>query len=161
MTWEKVRRQLRLRGVVGLEDSPNLSRLSKMWLTFPSCPLLTGKRVCLGESMARMELFLYFTSILQNFSLHSLVPPADIDISPKVSGFGNIPPTYELCLMSRWAPPIGCRRNHQRIEFHTGVPILISLNSHNSPKRRHCYYCHGATGQQGSSENIELHIFYI
>uniref|UniRef100_A0A8C2SD98 Cytochrome P450 2G1 n=1 Tax=Capra hircus TaxID=9925 RepID=A0A8C2SD98_CAPHI len=64
-------------------------------------PFSSGKRICLGEAMARMELFLYFTSILQNFSLRSLVPPADIDITPKVSGFGNIPPTYELCFMVR------------------------------------------------------------
>ncbi|XP_037372511.1 cytochrome P450 2G1 [Talpa occidentalis] len=64
-------------------------------------PFSSGKRICLGEAMARMELFLYFTSILQNFSLCSLVPPADIDITPRVSGFGNIPPTYELCLMAR------------------------------------------------------------
>ncbi|KAL4831432.1 hypothetical protein H8958_011732, partial [Nasalis larvatus] len=58
-------------------------------------PFSSGKRICLGEAMARMELFLYFTSILQNFSLRSLVPPGDIDITPKLSGFGNIPPTYE------------------------------------------------------------------
>ncbi|XP_016789938.2 cytochrome P450 2G1 [Pan troglodytes] len=64
-------------------------------------PFSSGKRICLGEAMARMELFLYFTSTLQNFSLHSLVPPADIDITPKLSGFGNIPPTYELCLVAR------------------------------------------------------------
>ncbi|XP_007458691.1 PREDICTED: cytochrome P450 2G1-like [Lipotes vexillifer] len=64
-------------------------------------PFSSGKRVCLGEAMARMEIFLYFTSILQNFSLRSLVPPADIDVTPKVSGFGNIPPTYELCLTAR------------------------------------------------------------
>lgn len=51
--------------------------------------------------MARMELFLYFTTTLQNFSLKSLVPAEDIDVSPKVSGFGNIPPTYELCLVPR------------------------------------------------------------
>ncbi|XP_011791901.1 PREDICTED: cytochrome P450 2G1 [Colobus angolensis palliatus] len=64
-------------------------------------PFSSGKRICLGEAMARMELFLYFTSILQNFSLRSLVPPGDIDINPKLSGFGNIPPTYELCLVAR------------------------------------------------------------
>ncbi|EPQ09305.1 Cytochrome P450 2G1 [Myotis brandtii] len=64
-------------------------------------PFSSGKRICLGEAMARMELFLYFTSILQNFSLRPLVPPADIDITPKISGFGNIPPTYELCLVAR------------------------------------------------------------
>ncbi|KAL4667395.1 hypothetical protein H8959_006084 [Pygathrix nigripes] len=63
--------------------------------------VINGKRICLGEAMARMELFLYFTSILQNFSLRSLVPPGDIDITPKLSGFGNIPPTYELCLVAR------------------------------------------------------------
>ncbi|XP_063657792.1 putative inactive cytochrome P450 2G1 [Pan troglodytes] len=64
-------------------------------------PFSSGKRICLGEAMARMELFLYFTSTLQNFSLRSLVPLVDIDITPKLSGFGNIPPTYELCLVAR------------------------------------------------------------
>nr|XP_044989823.1 cytochrome P450 2G1 [Jaculus jaculus] len=61
----------------------------------------SGKRICVGEALARMELFLYFTSILQNFSLRPLVPPADIDITPRISGFGNIPPNYELCLVGR------------------------------------------------------------
>ncbi|XP_037585373.1 cytochrome P450 2G1 isoform X3 [Cebus imitator] len=64
-------------------------------------PFSSGKRICLGEGMARMELFLYFIFILQNFSLRSLVPPADINITPKLSGFGNIPPTYKLCLVAR------------------------------------------------------------
>ncbi|XP_047384173.1 cytochrome P450 2G1-like [Sciurus carolinensis] len=61
----------------------------------------SGKRICLGESLARMELFLYFTSILQNFSLCPLVPPADIDTTHRFSGFGNIPPIYKLCLVAR------------------------------------------------------------
>ncbi|XP_069854972.1 LOW QUALITY PROTEIN: cytochrome P450 2G1-like [Dipodomys merriami] len=61
----------------------------------------SGKRICVGESLALMELFLYFTSIFQNFSFSSLVPPADIDITPRISGFGNIPPSYKLCLVAR------------------------------------------------------------
>uniref|UniRef100_A0ACB8FT43 Cytochrome P450 2G1 n=1 Tax=Sphaerodactylus townsendi TaxID=933632 RepID=A0ACB8FT43_9SAUR len=64
-------------------------------------PFSSGKRVCLGEAMARMELFLYFTTTLQNFLLKPLVHPEDIDIAPRVSGFGNIPPTYQLCLVPR------------------------------------------------------------
>ncbi|XP_026543552.1 putative inactive cytochrome P450 2G1 [Notechis scutatus] len=68
-------------------------------------PFSSGKRVCLGEAMARMELFLYFTTLLQNFSLKSPLHPKDIDVSPKMSGFGNIPPVYQLSMLPRcpWA----------------------------------------------------------
>ncbi|XP_070620513.1 cytochrome P450 2G1-like isoform X2 [Erythrolamprus reginae] len=64
-------------------------------------PFSSGKRVCLGESMARMELFLYFTTMLQKFSLKSPLHPKDIDVSPKMSGFGNIPPVYQLSMLPR------------------------------------------------------------
>uniref|UniRef100_A0A6I8NQH2 Cytochrome P450 n=1 Tax=Ornithorhynchus anatinus TaxID=9258 RepID=A0A6I8NQH2_ORNAN len=64
-------------------------------------PFASGRRVCLGEAMARMELFLYFTTVLQSFSLRSLIPAKDIDISPQVSGFSNIPPTYKFCVVPR------------------------------------------------------------
>ncbi|XP_042313998.1 cytochrome P450 2G1-like isoform X2 [Sceloporus undulatus] len=64
-------------------------------------PFSSGKRVCLGEAMARMELFLYFTTVLQNFRLRALVPPGEIDLCPRISGFGNIPPAYQLCLEPR------------------------------------------------------------
>ncbi|XP_066456170.1 cytochrome P450 2C8-like isoform X2 [Eleutherodactylus coqui] len=44
-------------------------------------PFSAGRRICLGEGMARMEIFIFLTSILQNFSLESDENPSDIDIT--------------------------------------------------------------------------------
>uniref|UniRef100_A0A2K6KLY8 Cytochrome P450 family 2 subfamily C member 76 n=1 Tax=Rhinopithecus bieti TaxID=61621 RepID=A0A2K6KLY8_RHIBE len=57
------------------------------------------KRICAGEGLARMELFLILTTILQNFTLKPLVDPKDIDTTPVHKGFGSIPPFYELCFI--------------------------------------------------------------
>uniref|UniRef100_A0A8C0WYN1 Cytochrome P450 n=1 Tax=Castor canadensis TaxID=51338 RepID=A0A8C0WYN1_CASCN len=59
-------------------------------------PFSIGKRICLGEGIARNELFLFFTTILQNFSLASPVAPKDIDLTPRESGLGRLPPTYQI-----------------------------------------------------------------
>ncbi|XP_074075233.1 cytochrome P450 2B4-like [Macrotis lagotis] len=64
-------------------------------------PFSSGKRVCLGEGIARMELFLFFTTILQNFSLSSSMSPADIDLTPRESGVGKLPPIYQLRFQPR------------------------------------------------------------
>nr|AUD09098.1 cytochrome P450 family 2 subfamily B [Neotoma albigula] len=64
-------------------------------------PFSIGKRICLGEGIARNELFLFFTTILQNFSLSSPMAPKDIDLSPKESGFGKVPQTYQICFLAR------------------------------------------------------------
>lgn len=64
-------------------------------------PFSLGKRVCVGEGLARMELFLFFTTILQNFSLKPLLEPQEIDTKPIVTGLLNIPPVYKLCLIPR------------------------------------------------------------
>ncbi|XP_040590287.1 cytochrome P450 2B1 [Mesocricetus auratus] len=64
-------------------------------------PFSTGKRICLGEGIARNELFLFFTTLLQNFSVSSPVDPKDIDLSPKENGFGRVPPTYQICFLTR------------------------------------------------------------
>ncbi|KAM5271806.1 cytochrome P450 2C3-like [Ctenodactylus gundi] len=59
----------------------------------------TGKRVCVGEGLARMELFLILTSILQHFTLKPLVDPKDIDTTPLTSGITSMPPSYEVCFI--------------------------------------------------------------
>ncbi|XP_021010453.2 cytochrome P450 2B9 isoform X1 [Mus caroli] len=64
-------------------------------------PFSTGKRICLGESIARNELFIFFTTILQNFSVASPVAPKDIDLTPKENGIGKIPPTHQICFLAR------------------------------------------------------------
>ncbi|XP_032747901.1 cytochrome P450 2B12 [Rattus rattus] len=64
-------------------------------------PFSTGKRMCLGESIARNELFIFFTVILQNFTLASPVAPEDIDLTPINSGVGKIPIPYQINFLSR------------------------------------------------------------
>nr|XP_056701801.1 cytochrome P450 2G1-like [Euleptes europaea] len=64
-------------------------------------PFSSGKRICLGEALARMELFLFFTTILQSFRLKPVVPPEVIDTTPMESGFANIAPIYQMCMVPR------------------------------------------------------------
>ncbi|EGW12186.1 Cytochrome P450 2C26 [Cricetulus griseus] len=62
-------------------------------------PFSAGKRMCAGEGLARMELFLFLTTILQNFKLKSLVQPKDIDTTPVLNGFASLPPPFQLCFI--------------------------------------------------------------
>lgn len=48
-----------------------------------------------------MELFLFLTTIMQNFRLKSPQAPQDIDVSPKHVGFATIPPTYTMSFQPR------------------------------------------------------------
>ncbi|XP_016064651.1 PREDICTED: cytochrome P450 2A13 [Miniopterus natalensis] len=59
-------------------------------------PFSIGKRYCFGEGLARMELFLLLTTIMQNFRFKSPHSPKDIDVSPKSVGFATIPPNYTM-----------------------------------------------------------------
>ncbi|XP_033014694.1 cytochrome P450 2A13-like [Lacerta agilis] len=60
-------------------------------------PFSIGKRYCFGEHLARMEIFLILTSILQNFRFKSPTPPEKINISPMLVGFATLPHFYEMC----------------------------------------------------------------
>uniref|UniRef100_A0A803T9I2 unspecific monooxygenase n=1 Tax=Anolis carolinensis TaxID=28377 RepID=A0A803T9I2_ANOCA len=64
-------------------------------------PFSAGKRICAGEGLARMELFLFFTSILQNFKLKPLMDPKDIDLSPMKGSMNNLPWPYKFCIIPR------------------------------------------------------------
>ncbi|XP_045319776.1 cytochrome P450 2D15 isoform X1 [Leopardus geoffroyi] len=63
-------------------------------------PFSAGRRVCLGEPLARMEFFLFFTCLLQRFSFSVPVgQPRPSDYG--VFSFLMIPPSYQLCAVPR------------------------------------------------------------
>nr|XP_057905486.1 cytochrome P450 2K1-like isoform X2 [Doryrhamphus excisus] len=65
-------------------------------------PFSAGRRACLGEGLARVELFLFFTTLLQRFRFTP--PPGmsedELDLTPVV-GFTLSPPHHLLCAVSR------------------------------------------------------------
>ncbi|KAF4092605.1 hypothetical protein AMELA_G00022850 [Ameiurus melas] len=65
-------------------------------------PFSAGRRSCLGESLARMELFLFFTYLMQHF--HFTPPPGvsedELELTSAV-GFILNPSPHKLCAVSR------------------------------------------------------------
>ncbi|XP_063794651.1 putative inactive cytochrome P450 2G1 [Pseudophryne corroboree] len=67
----------------------------------------TGRRILenlgedLGEGMAKMEIFIFLTFILQNFNLKSDEDPSHIDVSPLPNTNGTTPHPYEIRFVPR------------------------------------------------------------
>nr|XP_020834338.1 cytochrome P450 2K1-like [Phascolarctos cinereus] len=61
-------------------------------------PFGLGRRVCIGESLAKMELFLIFVGLLQKFTFKPApgIEPADLDLTAKV-GFTLTPVPHLVC----------------------------------------------------------------
>ncbi|KAM5164354.1 cytochrome P450 2K4-like [Mantella aurantiaca] len=62
-------------------------------------PFSVGKRSCAGEILAKIELFLFFTTLLQNFTFQA-PPGAKLDFTGAV-GFTIPPLKHEICAIPR------------------------------------------------------------
>ncbi|XP_063771252.1 cytochrome P450 2C5-like isoform X2 [Pseudophryne corroboree] len=62
-------------------------------------PFSAGKRSCAGENLAKMELFMFFTKMLQNFTFQA-PPGATLDLTPAVA-FTCSPMSYLMCAVPR------------------------------------------------------------
>uniref|UniRef100_A0A3Q0S4N2 Cytochrome P450 2K1-like n=1 Tax=Amphilophus citrinellus TaxID=61819 RepID=A0A3Q0S4N2_AMPCI len=65
-------------------------------------PFSAGRRVCLGEGLARMELFLFFATLMQHFRFTPApgVSEDELDLTPSV-GITLSPSPHKLCAVSR------------------------------------------------------------
>ncbi|XP_015273039.1 PREDICTED: cytochrome P450 2K1-like [Gekko japonicus] len=65
-------------------------------------PFSAGRRVCAGETLARMELFLFFVSLLQRFTFQPApgMSREDLDLDPGV-GSTLSPKPFQFCALPR------------------------------------------------------------
>ncbi|XP_040283160.1 cytochrome P450 2K4-like [Bufo bufo] len=63
-------------------------------------PFSAGRRACAGETLAKMELFLFFTSLMQKFTFHPSSETTDFQVKPQV-GFTISPVAQKICCVPR------------------------------------------------------------
>ncbi|KAE8605397.1 hypothetical protein XENTR_v10015106 [Xenopus tropicalis] len=62
-------------------------------------PFSAGRRSCAGETLAKMELFLFFTKLLQNFTFQ---PPPGVEVQlTSGEGFTSSPLQHNICALPR------------------------------------------------------------
>ncbi|XP_035535901.1 cytochrome P450 2G1-like [Morone saxatilis] len=64
-------------------------------------PFAAGKRACVGESLARMELFIFLVSLLRHFTFSCNEGPDSINLVPEYSSFANVPRRYQIIATPR------------------------------------------------------------
>ncbi|KAM9283237.1 cytochrome P450 2J2 isoform 2-T2 [Morus bassanus] len=71
----------------------------QFWKRESFVPFSIGKRACLGEVLARSELFLFFTALLQKFTFQA-PPDTTLTLQFKL-GITMAPQPYKICAMPR------------------------------------------------------------
>ncbi|XP_054477198.1 cytochrome P450 2F3-like [Anoplopoma fimbria] len=64
-------------------------------------PFAAGKRSCVGEALARMELFIFLVSLMQNFTFSCTEGPDSINLTAEYSSFANLPRVYQIIATPR------------------------------------------------------------
>ncbi|XP_019642652.1 PREDICTED: cytochrome P450 2U1-like [Branchiostoma belcheri] len=64
-------------------------------------PFSIGHRICLGEQLAKMELFMLFVSLMQRFTFHLPEGAPKPSMMGVAGGVMNVPSPFELCAVPR------------------------------------------------------------
>jgi len=79
-----------------LDDEKTLKKTDTIMM-----PFSLGKRICMGEGLARMELFLIIASVFQRYSVTFVEDEPKPALTADATGFTARPVMYNVCLKSR------------------------------------------------------------